>query len=149
MPSYTFSFDPDLTSDKHIKAILLGVLIGTLLILATENLIRFKGGAPDVRDTPELWASQRARASSLGEDALILVGSSKIQLDLDLGILAKATGLKPVQLAIDGSPYLEVLENLANDKSVTGTVLISTTLRKLFSGSNAMRVNKWIDVYDK
>jgi len=148
MPSYTFSFDPDLTSDKHIKAILLGVLIGTLLILATENLIRFKGGEPDVRDTPELWASQRARASSLGEDALILVGSSKIQLDLDLGILAKATGLKPVQLAIDGSPYLDVLENLANDKSVTGTVLISTTLRKLFSGSNAMRVNKWIDVYE-
>ncbi len=147
MPSSTFSFDPDLTSEKHIKAILLGLLTGILLILAAENLIRFKGGEPDVRDTPELWASQRARASSIGDDALILVGSSRIQLDLDLDILAKAPGLKPVQLAIEGRPYLEVLENLAKDKSVTGTVLISTTLRKLFPGINAIRVNRWIAVY--
>jgi len=147
MPSSTSSFDPGMSSDKHIKAVLLGLLTGILLILAVENLIRSKGGEPDVRDTAGLWASQRARASIIGGDALILVGSSRIQLDLDLDILARATGLKPVQLAIDGSPYLEVLENLANDESVTGTVLVSTTMRKLFPGINATRVNKWIAVY--
>jgi len=148
MPSSTFSFDPDMTSERHTRAILLGLLMGVFLVLIAENVIRYKGGEADVRDTAELWASQRARASSIGKDALILVGSSKIQLDLDLDILAKATGLKPVQLAIDGSPYLEVLENLAVDKSITGTVLISTTLPKLSPGIDAMRVNKWIDVYE-
>lgn len=148
MPSSTFSFDTAMSDEKHIKAILLGMLIGLLLILAVENLVRLKGGRPDVRDTPELWASQRARASAIGADALILVGSSRIQLDLDLDILARNTGLEPVQLAIDGSPYLEVLENLAEDDTVTGTVLISTTLRKLFPSINAMRVNNWIAVYE-
>lgn len=148
MPLSTFSFDPDMASEKHIKSILFGMLIGIFLILLAENLLRFKGAMPDVRDTPELWASQRARASSFGDDALILVGSSRIQLDLDLDVLAKATGMKPVQLAIDGSPYLEVLENLSRDKSITGTVLISTTLLKLLPGIDASRVNKWIGIYE-
>jgi hypothetical protein len=137
-----------MTNDKHTKAILFGLLIGIFLVLMAENVLRFKGGSADVRDTPELWASQRARASSIGNDALVLVGSSRIQLDLDLDILANATGMKPVQLAIDGSPYLEILENLADDKSVTGTVLISTTLPKLSPGIDATRINKWLDVYE-
>jgi len=149
MPSSTFSFDPDVISGRHTRVILFGLLMGMFLVLITENVIRYRGGEADVRDTAELWASQRARASNIGKDALILVGSSRIQLDLNLDILAKATGLKPVQLAIDGSPYLEVLENLANDKSVIGTVLISTTLRKLSPGIDAIRVNKWLDVYEK
>lgn len=148
MPSSTSSFDPEMASDKQTKAILLGLLFGMLLILAVENLIRIKGGEANVRDTAELWASQRARASSIGDDALILVGSSRIQLGLDLGVLAKTTGMIPVQLAIDGSPNLEVLENLANDKSITGTILVSTSLRLLFPIKNSMRVNKWIGVYE-
>ena len=144
----TSSSNPAAFSEKHIRAILLGLLIGIFLILIVENILRFKGASPNVRDTPELWASQRARASSLGKDALILVGSSRIQLDLDLDALDKHTDMKPVQLAIDGSPYLQVLENLAKDESVTGTVLISTTLPKFFPGDNSMRVNKWIAVYE-
>ena len=145
----TSSFDRILATGNHTKIILLGLVSGLLLIIAAENLIRFKGGEPDVRDTAELWASQRARASSIGDSALILVGSSRIQLDLDLDVLASSTGKKTVQLAIDGSPYIEVLENLANDESVAGTVLISTTLYKLAPGTSAQRVMKWINVYEK
>jgi hypothetical protein len=123
--------------------------MGMFLILMAENFLRFKGGEPGVRDTAELWASQRARASGIGDDALIIVGSSKAQLGLDLRVLAEVTGMKPVQLAIDGSPNLEVIENLANDETVNGTVLISTSLRLLFPSKNANRINQWIDVYEK
>jgi hypothetical protein len=149
MPLSTFNSNPEMTSGKHTKAILFGLLMGMFLILIAENFLRFKGGEPGVRDTAELWASQRHRASSIGDDALILVGSSRVQLGLDLGVLAKETGMTPIQLAIDGSPNLEVIENLANDETVTGTVLISTSLRLLFPTNNAIRINQWIDVYEK
>lgn len=149
MPLSTFNSNPEMTSGKHTKAILFGLLMGMFLILIAENFLRFKGGEPGVRDTAELWASQRDRASSIGDDALILVGSSRVQLGLDLGVLAKETGMTPIQLAIDGSPNLEVIENLANDETVTGTVLISTSLRLLFPSKNAIRIKQWIDVYEK
>lgn len=148
MPSSISSFDPGTVTRKHASLILLGLLAGLLLILALENVLRLKGAEPNVKDTAELWASERARASALGKDALILVGSSRIQLDLDLALLEEMTGLKPVQLAIDGSPYLEVLEHLADDPEVTGTILISTTLLKLVPGKYNRRVNDWISTYD-
>ena len=149
MPSFISSSDRSMSRDRQTKVILLGLMSGLFLIAATENYIRFKGGEPDVRDTAELWASQRARASSIGDDALILVGSSRIQLDLDLDTLATSTGKRPVQLAIDGSPYMDVLENLANDRNLTGTVLVSTTLPKLATGNKTQRVKKWINIYEK
>jgi hypothetical protein len=148
MPSSISSFDPGEISSRNARLILLGLLAGILMILAAENLIRIKGGEPNVKDTAELWASERARASALGNQALILVGSSQIQLDTDLEVLAETTGLKPVQLAIDGSPYLDVLENLASDPDIVGTILISTTLPKLSPGENSVRVNKWINTYE-
>ena len=149
MPSFISSSDRSMSRDSQTKIILLGMMSGLLLIVVTENFIRFKGGEPDVRDTAELWASQRARASSIGDDALLLVGSSRIQLDLDLDILATSTGKRPVQLAIDGSPFIDVLENLANDRNLAGTVLVSTTLPKLAAVGNAQRVKKWINIYEK
>ena len=149
MPSFISSSDRSMSRDRQTKVILLGLVSGLLLIAAAENYIRFKGGESDVRDTAELWASQRARASSIGDNALILVGSSRIQLDLDLDILAASTGKRPVQLAIDGSPFIDVLENLANDRNLAGTVLVSTTLPKLAAGGNTQRVKKWINIYEK
>ena len=149
MPSFISSSDRSMSRDRHTKVIFLGLMSGLFLIGATENYIRFKGGEPDVRDTAELWASQRARVSSIGDDALILVGSSRIQLDLDLDTLATSTGKRPVQLAIDGSPFIDVLENLANDRNLAGTVLVSTTLPKLAGGGNAQREKKWINIYEK
>lgn len=60
----------------------------------------------------------------LGDRALILVGASRIQLGLDLDILRRETGLEPVQLAMDGSAAGPILEGLANDPSISGTVLV-------------------------
>jgi hypothetical protein len=45
-------------------------------------------------------------------------------LDVDLDVLRDATRLQPVQLAIDGSGFVPVLENLAADDAFRGTVLV-------------------------
>lgn len=47
-----------------------------------------------------------------------------MQLDIDLPAIADATGLVPVQLAIDGAGPLPVLEHLSADPTVEGVVLV-------------------------
>src|SRR5262249_40195854 len=64
------------------------------------------------------------RAAALGGRALILVGSSRVLLDTDLDTLRRETGLEPVQLAVDGSSFVPVLQGLAEDPDIKGTVLV-------------------------
>jgi hypothetical protein len=125
------------------------LLAGLLLVLAAESILRMMGGAPNVRDTADLWASQRARASLLAEEALIMIGSSRIQLGMDLKEIERISGKKAVQLAIDGSTYLDVLDHLADDPRVTGTLLISSDLRKLCDNRQNERPRQWIAFYDR
>jgi hypothetical protein len=90
----------------------------------TESALSKKGFSPTVNDSEALWLNERERASSLGQSALILVGASRIQLDLDLRVLHQKTGLEPVQLAIDGSSYVPILQGLARDPTIRGTVVV-------------------------
>ena len=70
-----------------------------------------------------------------------------MQLDVDLDTLRDFTGLEPVQLAIDGSNYLRVLEDLADDPHVTGTVLVGADTRKLLPSRRRDRADEWVDFY--
>lgn len=105
------------------------VLGGAVLLLALavaymELRLAWRGFRPTVVDSEALWLEQRARASALGERALILLGSSRMQVDADLGVLRARTGLEPVQLAIDGRNFRPVLAGLAADETIRGTVIV-------------------------
>jgi hypothetical protein len=82
------------------------------------------GYRPTVLDSKERWVEERSRAGQLGNQALILVGASRIQLGIDLDTLRRVTKLEPIQLAIDGSSFIPTLKSLAVDPSVRGTVLV-------------------------
>ncbi len=81
--------------------------------------------AGSVADTPQLWSQLRERASSAGKDGVILVGASRIQLGVNLQVLSQYTKQYPIQLAIDGSTFVPVLEDLAQDENINGTVIVS------------------------
>jgi hypothetical protein len=93
-------------------------------VAITEAALSEMGFRTTVSDSEARWLKERKRASELGTRALILVGASRIQLDIDLSVLRKRTGLEPVQLAIDGSSYVPVLQGLAKDQSIRGTVVL-------------------------
>ncbi len=109
--------------------------------------IRSLGWAPSVVDSVQLWVVQRKRASELGNKAIILVGASRIQMDIDMTVAKRESGLMPVQLAINGSPFLPVLENLANDPTITGVILISTNAYNISRGSPLSTPIQWIKYY--
>ncbi|MDQ8049801.1 hypothetical protein [Luteibacter sp.] len=129
MRSSTSSFDIYLTRRAPPRGRwLLPISAAFVLFLALVGWMEWelarRGFRPTVVDSPELWSRERDRASALGSHAIVLIGASRAQLDLDLAILARDSGLQPVQLAIDGSSFLPVLSDLAADDSVTGTVLV-------------------------
>ncbi|MBU0484984.1 MAG: hypothetical protein KKB30_10780 [Proteobacteria bacterium] len=127
----------------------IGIIIAVTMLLAVEIRLRGLGIEPNVRDSPELWAAQRELAAQLGNQAIIVVGDSRGQLDIDLPTLKEATGLTPVQLAIDGSWSLPVLADLAADPRITGTIIVDTSAGKLIPQSSRDRSHEWTEFYQK
>jgi hypothetical protein len=101
-----------------------GVLLLVIVVGLLETALALRGFKPTVVDSAAIWAGERSRANEAGAQALVLVGASRAQLDIDLPELARATGKMPVQLAIDGSNYVAVLADLAADDRFTGTVIV-------------------------
>jgi len=106
------------------------------------------GDIPTVHDSLELWSVQRSLASSLGDRALIIVGASRTLVGIDLETLKQETGLEPVQLSVDGSGFIPVLEDLAIDPRVTGTVLVSATAGNIVSEDAKDRAWEWVAAYN-
>lgn len=104
--------------------LLVALTVCIVAIGLLEKRLAWRGFEPTIIDSPALWAGERARIDRLGNRALVLVGASRMQLDIDLDTLRVLTGKDPVQLAIDGSSFVPVLADLAADDKVTGTVLV-------------------------
>lgn len=96
-----------------------------MLVLAGFELFwRARGFAPSVTNDAELWAVERGRVARAGPDAVILVGSSRMQLGIDPEALSRAMGSgRPLQLAIAQGPSIPILADLAADPRVTGTIV--------------------------
>jgi hypothetical protein len=90
-----------------------------------EMHVRALGYAPTLDDTPNLWATQRARAVGVRADQVVFVGASRTLFDMDLQVFQHETGgPAPIQLATVGSNPLIILEDLAHDPSYAGTTIV-------------------------
>lgn len=127
--------------------ITLAIVVSTTL--GWEGYCRMIGFTPaGVADTPELWAQVRKRASVQGNDAVILVGASRIQLGINTEIMSRYTPTRPAQLAIDGSALMPVLENLAADERITGTVIVDMEVEKISSRLTNKRTENIVQYYE-
>ena len=82
---------------------------------------------------PICGASPRAIASRSGDDAAILIGSSRIQTGIDRDAFVEASGFdEAVQLSIPMGPALPVLRDLASDPTVSGTIIYGAHPQLLF-----------------
>jgi len=125
------------------------LVIVAVVVTGWEWFVRARGlGDVAVANTAELWIRERERAAALGDEALVLVGASRMQGGIDLETLRALSNAKPVQLAITASPLMPILRHLAEDPAITGTVVVSldmSSLRILDQESDAQR---WIAAYD-
>ena len=114
--------------------ILLGaVLLAGALLAAWEWQWRAFGVAPGYRNSNGQWAQQRRRIDAGEGDATVLIGSSRVLFDLQLPVWERLTGGRPIQLALEGTSPVPILEDLAADPKFTGRLLIGVAPVLFFS----------------
>ena len=102
--------------------IALMALVLTLMMMGGWELFwRSQGYVPgDIKGTNAAWAEARRHATG---NATVLIGTSRNFFDVDLDVWQKTTGVRPVQLSLEGSSPRFVLADLADDPNFHGLVV--------------------------
>ena len=88
----------------------------------------------DYRGSPGAWAEQRRRINQGDGDAWVIIGSSRIYYDLQIPVWQRLDGRAPIQLAIEGTSPVRVMEGLAEDPDFTGKLVVGIAPGLFFSG---------------
>jgi len=113
---------------------LVAVGVFALGLLAWELYWRDFGAVPGYRNSDGQWAQQRRRIDEGEGDRTVLLGASRVLFDVQLPVWERITGERPIQLAMEGTTPLPMLEDLADDADFTGRVLIGVAPDVFFSG---------------
>jgi hypothetical protein len=83
-------------------------------LLAWEFQMRSLGlRAGDLDDSKSHWAVERRKIASGEHDDVVIIGSSRILFDTNLGAWQQMTGRRPIQLALPGTNPRAYLKDLA------------------------------------
>jgi hypothetical protein len=115
------------------RPIFVGMLLLTALLIASwEMYWRAYGVAPSYRNSNGQWAQQRRRIDTGEGGKTVLIGSSRMLFDVQLPVWEKITGERPIQLAIEGTSPVPMLEDLAADPDFTGRLLVGVAPQQYF-----------------
>jgi len=135
-----------------LRAWLLAASLVIVVVAVWEGTLRTAGFATEYADNRALWLSARHRLSQPDPSVIAILGASRVQRAIDVDVLSEQLGRPVVQLAVEGSSGLPVLENLAADPRFRGTVIISIApafsfnrrLSKLDAGNQAACVRDYM-----
>jgi hypothetical protein len=128
VPSFISSFRP---LPHAWRSLVIAALFATGALAGYELFWRARGFRPTLTDSDALWCDARRRVSP---DAVVIVGSSRLQTGLDPQVLSRVLGGKPVvQLAIGGANPVPALLDLTDDANFKGTVIFEYMPRRLFT----------------
>jgi hypothetical protein len=108
--------------------------IALLALGAWEAHWRAFGVTPSYRNSNNSWAEQRRRIDHGEGSKTVLIGSSRVLFDVQLPMWQQLTGERPIQLALEGTSSVPVLEDLAADPKFTGRLLVGVAPELFFSG---------------
>ena len=112
----------------------LAALIAIVLMLAWEAWVRSEGVTPSYRNSEGLWAQQRRTINNGKGDGWVFTGSSRTMFNMQLAVWERLDGRRPVQLALEGTSPVSILEGLADDENFTGKVIVGVAPGLFFSG---------------
>ncbi len=128
------------TYQREIPALEIGRswLIATIVLLiafaAWEWKWRAWGAQPTYRNSDASWAMQRRRIDAGEGHKTVLLGASRVLFDVQLPVWERLLGERPIQLAIEGTTPLPMLEDLAENPKFTGRLLIGVAPDVFFTG---------------
>lgn len=133
MPSSISSSDADPVDLRPVpeqtwpRVALVAFALAGLSFVGWELGWRSEGYVPSYENSDGQWAEARRKVDRDDPKATVLIGSSRMQFDIDLDVWREATGVEPIQLALEGSNPLPVLEQLAADEDLDGLLLVGIT----------------------
>jgi len=110
------------------------LVLFVLLVAGWEFYWRAFGATPGYYNSNAEWAQQRRRIDTGEGGKTVLEGSSRVLFDVQLPVWEKLAGERPIQLAIEGTSGVVVLEDLAADPNFTGRVLAGVASDLFFTG---------------
>ncbi len=129
----------------------LAVVVTLAVVGGWEMLLRSADLGPEYQDNRALWADNRHELNGLGADAVAILGASRAQRAIDVETLSERLGRPVVQLSVEGTSALALLENLAVDPRFRGTILYSIappfTFNRLQPRVDNGRQREWLDHY--
>lgn len=143
MHSSTSSFKPSdaaPTYQRELPQLNLGAAWAIALVLFIAGMLAWEwkwrafGAGPAYRNSDSAWAAQRRRISEGEGNKTVLIGSSRVLFDVQLHVWEQMFGERPIQLALEGTSPLPVLEDLADDPKFTGRLLIGISPPLFFGG---------------
>jgi hypothetical protein len=110
-----------------------------VLVTGWEMYWRAYGAIPAYCNSNGEWALQRRRIDQGEGGKTVLIGASRVLFDVQLPVWERITGERPIQLAIEGTSPLPMLEDLAKDANFTGHLLVGVAPQQFFGafGSRA------------
>jgi hypothetical protein len=145
------------------RPIFIGAFVLLMVLIAGwESYWRNYGAAPGYYNSNGEWALQRRRIDSGEGSKTTLTGSSRVLFDVQLPVWEKLAGERPIQLAIEGTSPLPILEDLAADPQFTPPhVLVGVASDIFFTGfafrgdvvphyhkeSPSQRVGNWLSMH--
>lgn len=121
-------------SNHFLKAAILTVVLLAFFTAGWEIYWRSRGFRPTYNDDKVLWTTKRKQVYKPANEATVFIGPSRIKFDLDVPTWEALTGEKAIQLAIVGTSFRLILNNLANDQKFAGKLIVDATEFSTFSG---------------
>ncbi|OUS29099.1 hypothetical protein A9Q98_06425 [Thalassotalea sp. 42_200_T64] len=128
---YNEDFNREIPNHNWLMLALLSVGLFALLLAGWEGYWRTQGVQAGYINSNSLWAIERRK---VGKNSVIFTGSSRMLFNLQTDIWQQQTGIKPIQLSLEGTTPLSVLEDLADDDNFQGTVFAGVAPGLFFSG---------------
>jgi hypothetical protein len=123
------------------QPIFIGMLLIVVVLMAGWEMVwRAYGVTPGYRNSNGEWAAQRRRIDQGEGGKTVLIGSSRTLFDVQLPVWERITGERPIQLAIEGTSPLPMLEDLAADADFTGRLMVGIAPQQFF-GAFAYRAD--------
>ena len=156
MPSSTSSSDMNISRAEPVferplpvlgRSAWLAVAVAIILMVAWEVWVRSEGVTPDYRNSDGQWAEQRRQIHNAAGDGWVFTGSSRVLFNMQLSVWQRLDGRRPIQLALEGTSPVAVLEGLADDDDFSGKLIVGVAPGLFFSGYEYRRPA--IDRYDQ
>ena len=151
----------DIPTQPWQRIFLVALVLFALLMAGWELYWRTYGASPTFRNSDGEWAQQRRRIDTGEGGKTVLIGSSRVLFDVQLPVWESLAGERPIQLAIEGTSSVPVLEDLAADPKFTGRLLVGVAPELFFSGfayrgnvvpfyhkeSPSQRIGSWLSMH--